>query len=169
EPLELARTGAGFGDVYLSPLHGALIASVAANHGLWHAPILFERDLASAPDPERVLSEERARALTGMMEETVTHGTARRFFRLRELRGAVGKTGSLADRNPFRDYSWFVGFAPKDDPRIAVAAVVVNEPRWRIRAPWLAREAMRLGLDAVGAGRLASVSAARSAPARRSP
>jgi len=172
EPLELARTGAGFGDVYLSPLHGALIASVAANHGLWRSPILFERDLVVAPEPERVLSEERAQALTAMMEETVTHGTARRFFRLRELRGAVGKTGSLADRNPFRDYSWFVGFAPKEAPKVAVAAVVVNEPRWRIRAPWLAREAMRLGLDAVGrsgAGRLASVSEARSVPARRSP
>lgn len=167
EPLELARTGAGFGDVFLSPLHGALIASVAANHGLWRAPILLERDLAAAPDPERILSEERAAELTGMMEATVTHGTARRFFRLRELRGAVGKTGSLADRNPFRDYSWFVGFAPKDDPRIAVAAVVVNAPRWRIRAPWLAREAMRLGLDAVGRSgerRLAAVSEARSAP-----
>jgi cell division protein FtsI/penicillin-binding protein 2 len=170
EPLELARTGAGFGDVFLSPLHGALIASVAANGGLWHVPILYERDLATAPDPERVLSEERAAALTSMMEETVTHGTARRFFRLRELRGAVGKTGSLADRNPFRDYSWFVGFAPREAPRVAVAAVVVNEPRWRIRAPWLAREAMRLGLEAMGApGRLASVSEARSAPARRSP
>ena len=172
EPLELARTGAGFGDVFLSPLHGALIASVAANGGLWRAPILFERDLATAPDPERVLSEERAAALTGMMQETVTHGTARRFFRLRELRGAVGKTGSLADRNPFRDYSWFVGFAPRDAPRVAVAAVVVNEPRWRIRAPWLAREAMRLGLEAVGkdgSSRLAAVNGARSAPARRSP
>jgi penicillin-binding protein A len=150
DPLELARTGAGFGDVFLSPLHGALIAAVAANHGLWRAPIILEKDLATAPDPERILSEDRAAALTAMMEETVTHGTARRFFRLRELRGAVGKTGSLADRNPFRDYSWFVGFAPKDAPRIAVAAVVVNEPRWRIRAPWLAREAMRLGLDATG-------------------
>jgi cell division protein FtsI/penicillin-binding protein 2 len=169
EPLELARTGAGFGDVFLSPLHGALIASVAANRGLWRAPILLERDLDSAPDPERILSEERAAALTEMMEETVTHGTARRFFRLRELRGAVGKTGSLADRNPFRDYSWFVGFAPKDNPRIAVAAVVVNEPRWRIRAPWLAREAMRLGLDALGEHRLAAVSAARSAPGQRTP
>ncbi|HET9035783.1 MAG TPA: penicillin-binding transpeptidase domain-containing protein [Myxococcaceae bacterium] len=172
EPLELARTGAGFGDVFLSPLHGALIASVAANGGLWRAPILFERDLAEAPDPERILSEERAAALTAMMEETVTHGTARRFFRLRELRGAVGKTGSLADRNPFRDYSWFVGFAPREAPRVAVAAVVVNEPRWRIRAPWLAREAMRLGLEAVGgsgAGRLASISEGRSAPGRRSP
>ncbi len=164
EPLALAQTGAGFGDVFLSPLHGALIASVAANHGLWRAPILFERDVATAPDPERILSEERAAALTGMMEETVTHGTARRFFHLRELRGAVGKTGSLADRNPFRDYSWFVGFAPRESPRVAVAAVVVNEPRWRIRAPWLAREAMRLGLEAVGRNgerRLASVSGAR--------
>ncbi|HTS79465.1 MAG TPA: penicillin-binding transpeptidase domain-containing protein [Myxococcaceae bacterium] len=172
EPLELARTGAGFGDVFLSPLHGALIASVAANGGLWRAPILFERDLATSPEPERILPEERAATLTAMMQETVTHGTARKFFRLRELRGAVGKTGSLADRNPFRDYSWFVGFAPRENPRVAVAAVVVNEPRWRIRAPWLAREAMRLGLDALGASserRLAAVSAGRSAPAPRSP
>src|SRR5262249_7612213 len=90
EPLELARTGAGFVAGFLSPLHGALIASGAANHGMWRAPILLERDLESAPDPERILSEERASALTGMMEETVTHGPARRFFRLRELRGAVG-------------------------------------------------------------------------------
>ena len=58
----------------------------------------------------------------------------------------MGKTGSLADKRPFRDYSWFVGFAPRDAPRVAVAAVVVNEARWRIRAPWLAREALRLGL-----------------------
>jgi peptidoglycan glycosyltransferase len=150
DALGLAQTGAGFGDVYLSPLHGALIAAVAANGGMWRSPVLFERDLAQAADPERVLSEERASALTQMMEETVTHGTARRFFRLPELRGAVGKTGSLADRQPFRDYSWFVGFAPKDSPRVAVAAVVVNEARWRIRAPWLAREAMRLALSAEG-------------------
>src|SRR5690606_22421406 len=38
----LAETGAGFGDVYLSPLHGALIASTIANGGIWKDPILFE-------------------------------------------------------------------------------------------------------------------------------
>ena len=114
DALGLAQTGAGFGDVFLSPLHGALIAALAANGGLWRPPVLFERDLASAGEPERVLSPEHAAELTGMMEETVTHGTARRVFRLAELRGAVGKTGSLADKRPFRDYSWFVGFAPRD-------------------------------------------------------
>src|SRR5439155_17908816 len=41
------------------------------------------------------------------------------------------------------DYSWFVGFAPADDPKIAVAAVVVNGLKWRIHAPYVAREAFR--------------------------
>ena len=60
--------------------------------------------------------------------------------------GAVGKTGSLADKKPFRDYTWFVGYAPKENPQVAVAALIVNDYVWRIRAPWLAREAMRLYL-----------------------
>jgi peptidoglycan glycosyltransferase len=152
DPLGLATTGAGFGDVYLSPLHGAMLASVAANRGLWRPPVLFEDQVDAAPPTERVLSEEQATALVRMMEETVTHGTARRFFRGSTLRTAVGKTGSLADKPPlpYRDYTWFVGFAPRDNPRVAVAAVVVNDLRWRVHAPWLAGEALRLVLQGAG-------------------
>jgi peptidoglycan glycosyltransferase len=149
DALGLATTGAGFGDVYLSPLHGAMLASVAANRGLWRPPVLFEDQVDLAAPTERVLSSEQATALVRMMEETVTHGTARRFFRGSSLRTAVGKTGSLADKPPlpYRDYTWFVGFAPRDAPRVAVAAVVVNDLRWRIHAPWLAGEALRLVLQ----------------------
>jgi len=152
DALGLATTGAGFGDVYLSPLHGAMLASVAANRGLWRAPVLFEDQVDPASVPERALSEEQATALVRMMEETVTHGTARRFFRGPTLRTAVGKTGSLADKPPlpYRDYTWFVGFAPRDTPRVAVAAVVVNDVLWRIHAPWLAGEALRLVLQGAG-------------------
>ncbi len=148
DPLGLASAGSGFGDVYLSPLHGAGIAAAVASGGLWHAPLLLETD-AQAPQPERIISEDNARQLTEMLEQTVSAGTARRVFRQRGFRvpGAVGKTGSLADRKPFRDYSWFIGFAPKWNPQIAVAAVVVNEAKWRIRATWLGREAMRLYLE----------------------
>jgi cell division protein FtsI/penicillin-binding protein 2 len=148
ETFPLALTGAGFGDIYLSPLHGAALAAVAANQGRWQAPVLFEGEPSSASFPEQVIPEAVAAQLQTMMEETITDGTARRVFRERGLGipGAVGKTGSLADKTPYRDYSWFVGFAPKENPRIAVAAVVVNEPRWRIRATWLGREAMRLFL-----------------------
>jgi penicillin-binding protein A len=149
EEFELAETGAGFGDVYLSPLHGAALAAASAT-GVWRDPVLFEPSPDAPPPPaEQVLSPEVQRALAGMLEQTVTNGTARRIFRERAFRveGAVGKTGTLADKNPFRDYSWFVGFAPKDNPRVAVAAVIVNDPLWRIRATWLGREAMRLALE----------------------
>ncbi|MCY1077438.1 penicillin-binding transpeptidase domain-containing protein [Archangium lansingense] len=157
DEFRFAQTGAGFGDVYLSPLHGALLAAVAANGGVWRDPVLFEPGADAQPQPpEQVLSPEVARDLATLMEATVTKGTARRIFRERGMRvpGAVGKTGTLADRNPFRDYSWFVGFAPKDNPKVAVAAVIVNEPIWHIRATWLGREAMRLGLARLPPGAL---------------
>jgi cell division protein FtsI/penicillin-binding protein 2 len=149
DALGLATAGSGFGDVYLSPLHGAAIASAIAAQGLWRAPILFEDDVQRSAEPERIISESNARLLASMLEETVRVGTARRTFHERGFRvvDAVGKTGSLADRRPFRDYSWFIGYAPKADPQIAVSAVVVNGPKWRIRATWLAREAMRLYLQ----------------------
>ncbi|MCP3143305.1 penicillin-binding transpeptidase domain-containing protein [Pyxidicoccus xibeiensis] len=155
EAFGLANTGAGFGDVYLSPLHGALVASVAANDGRWVDPVLVEPETGALlpPEGEAVLTPEAAKDLTAMLEETVTRGTARGVFRERGFRveNAVGKTGTLADREPFRDYSWFVGFAPRDNPRVAVAAVIVNDPKWRIRGTWLGREALRLGLERVPA------------------
>jgi peptidoglycan glycosyltransferase len=154
DPMGLASTGAGFGDVYLSPLHAAALAGTVANGGIWPRPVLWEREAAQPHEPERVIPAGQASALADMMEETVTDGTARRIFRQRgfQVKGAVGKTGSLADKRPFRDYSWFVGFAPKEKPQVAVGAVIVNEPLWRIRGTWLGREAMRLALAAQGAG-----------------
>ena len=83
-----------------------------------------------------------------MMKLTVSEGTARSSFRERQgwALGDIevaGKTGSLDDRKPFKDYSWFVGFAPADNPKIAVAAVVVNGLKWRMHAPFVAREALK--------------------------
>ncbi len=148
ETFELAATGAGFGDVYLSPLHGAALASALANRGLWRAPVLFESEVAKVA-PERVLAPKDASALVKMLEKTVTEGTGRRIFHERHvaLPDAAGKTGSLSDKRPFRDYSWFMGFSPVESPKVAVAAVVVNDPYWRIRGTWLGKEAMRLYLE----------------------
>ncbi|WP_373691571.1 penicillin-binding transpeptidase domain-containing protein [Hyalangium versicolor] len=162
----LANAGAGFGDVFLSPLHGAALAAASAT-GVWRDPVLFEPGPGvQPPEGEQVLTPEVQRALADMLEETVTHGTARRIFRERAFRvpGAVGKTGTLADKNPFRDYSWFVGFAPKDHPRVAVAAIVANDPLWRIRGTWLGREAMRLALERLPAPPPQNV-AVKTAPA----
>ncbi len=159
DTFELAVTGAGFGDAYLSPLHGALLAATVANGGQWVAPRLFEDEPQSPV--QRVMTAEQASQLAQMMEQTVTMGTARRIFRERGMHvpQAVGKTGSLADKTPFRDYSWFVGFAPREAPVIAVAAVIVNDPHWRIRGTWLGREALRLGLESLQKQRAATPTA----------
>lgn len=143
-----ANTAAGFGEVFLSPLHGALLAAAVGNKGLWTNPVLFEGE---APKSHRALDEKIAARLSDMMETCVTEGTARRAFReggryALPVR-AAGKTGSLANKTPFRDFSWFIGFAPKEDPKIAVAAVIVNGPKWRIRAPYIVRETMRAYLE----------------------
>ncbi|MHB8416737.1 MAG: penicillin-binding transpeptidase domain-containing protein [Myxococcales bacterium] len=140
---EFAETAAGFGDVKLTPLHGAALAAAIGNDGVLAPPHLVEGD---APvETERLLPAPMARTLTEMMALTVRQGTAHKAFRSRAARAldAAGKTGSLASRKPYRDYSWFVGFAPSLGPRIAVAAVVVNGLRWRVHASTLASAAMQ--------------------------
>jgi cell division protein FtsI/penicillin-binding protein 2 len=158
ERLELARTAAGFWHTHMSPLHAALIASTIANDGVMPRPILVDRVLdaggrplfAASPSAYRnVISRATARTVGHMMTETVAHGTSRSAFFdphgkpfLPNIKVA-GKTGSLSSDQPYRAYSWWIGFAPEESPQIAVAALIVNTPKWRIKASYLAREALR--------------------------
>lgn len=152
ETFEFATTAAGFHQgVRLTPLHGALLTAAVANNGnMPHAHLVEAIDGVEVepPAPRHVLDPAVARELALMMERTVKDGTARTAFleRRRAVMDGIrvaGKTGSLFERDPFRDASWFVGYAPMEDPRIAVAAVVVNEEIWHVRAPYVAREALR--------------------------
>jgi cell division protein FtsI/penicillin-binding protein 2 len=147
--LDFAKSAAGFGQVKLSPMHAALIAAAVGNGGVAMEPSLLED--AEPTGSMRLLKPETAAALRDMMKLTVSQGTATSSFRERHrfVLGDIevaGKTGSLANHLPraqFKDYSWFVGVAPADDPKIAVAAMVVNGLKWRMHAPFVAREALK--------------------------
>lgn len=158
ERLEFARTAAGFWHSRLSPFHGALLAATVANLGMMPKVSMVDRVVGPsgqalqrfAPEGFRqVIPAATARRLTQMMTTTVESGTARgAFFDERGnafLPGieVAAKTGSLSDAQPYRAYSWWVGFAPADNPKIALAALVVNSPKWRIKSSYLAREALR--------------------------
>ncbi len=158
ERLERARAAAGFWHSHLSPLHGALLAATIANDGTMPRASMVDRVIDRRG---RVVHEHRAapfrsvvgrltaRSLNRMMRLTVTRGTARRTFHDPQGRpflpgiAVAGKTGTLSSERPFRGYTWWVGFAPADRPTIAVAALVVNRPEWRIKASFVAREALR--------------------------
>ena len=156
DPFGFANAAAGFGDVKLSALHGAVLASIVANGGVMVPPQLVDAVRAGADSdvhggmpelakPVRVVDASVARALGKMMRDTVAEGTGRKAFsaspRLQVM--AAGKTGSLTDYQTGLETTWFIGYAPADHPEIAVATVVVNTSKWNVRAPLAAKEALR--------------------------
>lgn len=175
EQLGFARTAAGFWNTTLSPIHAAWLSAAIARGGEPVRPVLVT-DIVddgkvqwSAPmglTQKRVMKSETARAITAMMDTTVTDGTSYRAFHDAKGRSflpgvsVAGKTGTLTDPSTQRLYTWFTGFAPskplaipteatKDgheptQPRkIAFSVLVVNEPKWTIKANVLAREVLR--------------------------
>ncbi|MBI5575920.1 MAG: hypothetical protein HY896_06100 [Deltaproteobacteria bacterium] len=152
----LARTGAGFGEVYVSPLHMAMIMSAIGNSGRMPQPILIEHvaDKDGAPlfqaEPANwrdTVNPETADTLLRMMVKTIEIGTSRRTFGtpestplLQDMQVA-GKTGSLSGWSPRMHFEWFAGVAPVDDPELAVAALVVNDSRWKIKGSYVGKEA----------------------------
>ena len=157
ESYELARCGAGFGEVTLNPLHGALIAASVANGGVMMRPYLIEKIHgqngetlyeAQAAEWARPISAKTAQDLNLMMRRTVEDGTASRIFQrygknLLKKMTVSGKTGSLSGPNPPGLYDWFVGFAPAEDPQIAFAAMAINHQRSKFRGVFLAQEALK--------------------------
>lgn len=143
DPFAFANAAAGFGDVKISAMHGAMIAAAVAQDGLLVPPRLD--DTADASAARRAMPAEVARAIKRMMVDTVAEGTARRSFSQapRLAMTAGGKTGSLADYTTGLETSWFVGFAPADRPAVAVATMVINTPVWHVKAPAVAKEALR--------------------------
>jgi penicillin-binding protein A len=159
DPVEFARTAAGFWNTSLSPLAGASLAQTVASGGVTLGPRLVRRiergseTLWKAPDrPQilrRALQAATAHEVTQMMLQTVSNGSAYKTFhdakRNAFLPGipVAGKTGTLSRHKENRHYTWFVGFAPADAPEVAVSALVVNTPQWHIKGPDLARDVLR--------------------------
>jgi peptidoglycan glycosyltransferase len=128
---ELGVSSIGQQDVQLTPMQAAMIASAVANKGRLMKPYLVSQvqapDLTviDKTDPEEMsqaVSPEVAGQLTEMMTSVVNNGTGKRA-RIDGVQVA-GKTGTA--ENAGQDHSWFVGFAPADNPKIAVAVFVRN-------------------------------------------
>jgi cell division protein FtsI/penicillin-binding protein 2 len=160
DDLGFARTAAGFWNSTLSPVHGLLIASAVAKSGRGLRPSLVDtirdpqgrvvyRAPATPTYTHRVMGSATARALRGMMETTVSQGTAREVFLDRGGRPYLpniriaAKTGTLTRARTREFFTWFVGFAPANNPQIAFATVVVDDPAWHTKAPTFTRELLR--------------------------
>ncbi len=160
---KLGKLGSGLDGLMITPLHAAQLAGTLAHGRLlephWLAAAYDAHGaalgVASAPRERVVLSEQLADQLRGLLEETTERGTARRAFRPRGrplLPGitVAGKTGSLNGTNPPGRYEWFAGVAPANAPRIAVATVLVQGPRWWTSGSQLAAQVFRAAFCPAG-------------------
>lgn len=172
EPVEFARTSAGFWHTTLSPLAAVGIAQTIASDGVTLQPrivskVIDKGQVAWEDDGKpkvlrRAIQAPTAKEVAKMMGHTVTDGSARAAFHDNKGHaylpgvGVAGKTGTLAKSESEQTYTWFVGFAPADQPEVAVATLVVNTPTWHIKAPDLARDALRAYFSRTGRAGIAA-------------
>ncbi|MFH1861065.1 MAG: penicillin-binding transpeptidase domain-containing protein [bacterium] len=155
ETYDIAASGAGFGDINMSPLHGALIAASIANKGQIMKPTLVKQIVNTegrvlvTPNAQVMrtpITPETAEIIKTMMIQTV-HGEGNAHKAFYDRRGnpyipgikIAGKTGSLSCKSQPKNCTWFVGFAPADNPEIAIAVLIVNHDTWRAKACTITR------------------------------
>ena len=120
----------GQGEILSTPLQLANMSALIANRGHYYTPhVVRERKGAALEERFSTRHEsEIERAYFDVtvdgMADAVTRGTCR-AINLAPFVEVCGKTGTA--ENPHGDdHSLFIGFAPKDDPQVAIAVIVEN-------------------------------------------
>ena len=113
----------GQGEILVTPLQLANQAATIANNGYYISPHLNKNDSMLSHRHELDIEQEYFDILKVGMHRVMVYGTGRHYA-VDSLHMA-GKTGTV--QNPHgRDHAIFIGFAPVEDPKIAVAVVVEN-------------------------------------------
>jgi peptidoglycan glycosyltransferase len=132
DAVDLGRVAIGQGGLLATPLQMANVAAAVANDGTLMKPTLtdrvVDRDGRTVDDIEpetesRVMQESTAREVGDMMAGVVREGTG--TAAALEGISVAGKTGT-AERDIARGINtpWFIGFAPREQPKIAIAVTI---------------------------------------------
>ncbi len=125
------QTSIGQGDTSVSPLHINMVTMAIANDGLIMKPYIVDEITDAkglllkkyhSSKYRRIMSADDAEFLTGLMKAVVEEGTASALKN--DSYTAAGKTGSAEYNNNGDSHAWFTGFAPCEDPEIAVTVMV---------------------------------------------
>jgi penicillin-binding protein A len=135
-PIDIGRVAIGQERLFVTPLQMAEVAATVANGGKLMRPQLWSRVI----DPDGrtvkrmnptvqsvVMKPETATQLNEMMQNVVNDGTAAGVFPSSlQVAGKTGtaELGSGREACSLPNQAWFIGFAPANDPKIAVAATI---------------------------------------------
>jgi peptidoglycan glycosyltransferase len=132
---DIGRIGIGQGGLLVTPLQMAMVAAAVANGGTLMKPHFTDRVVdqdgrtVKTIDPavyQHVMKPSTAAALSQMMRRVVEEGTGQPA----QLGGisVAGKTGtaSIGATGSGLTEPWFIGFAPANNPKVAVAVTVAQ-------------------------------------------
>jgi penicillin-binding protein A len=131
---DIGRIGIGQGGLLVTPLQMAMVASAVANGGKLMEPRLTSKvvnvdgQTVRTIDPtvmSQVMSPQTASAVNLMMRNVVDEGTGTPA-KLGSGIAFAGKTGtaSIGATGSGLTQPWFIGFAPADNPKVAVAVTI---------------------------------------------
>ncbi len=144
DPVDLARVAIGQERLLATPLQMAMVAAAVANEGKLMKPQIWSRvvdpdgRVVKKLDPSQFsepVSAKTAEELTTAMEGVVSEGTGTNAA----IPGipVAGKTGTAetpgnaaCGGGENENQAWFIGFAPANDPKIALAASVECTPEF---------------------------------------
>jgi penicillin-binding protein A len=149
-PPQVAFSAIGQYSDAVTPLQMAMVAAAVGNGGRMMQPYLVSRTLApdlstlSTTSPHslgQAVRPDVAAELTQMMESVVTGGTGTAA----QIPGisVAGKTGTAENVPGQPTHAWFIGFAPAQNPQVAVAVLVEHGGIGGQTAAPIARQVMQ--------------------------
>lgn len=122
----------GQGEIEMTPLQMANLAALVANRGKYYPPH-FRKATRNHPTDAWVMEGydlihtgidvRHVETVMDAMQNVVTTGTGRRAYL--EGYGVCGKTGTVENSHG-EDHATFIGFAPRENPTIAIAVIIEN-------------------------------------------
>jgi peptidoglycan glycosyltransferase len=162
DPVELANASYGQGETLVTPIEMALVAAAIANHGVLMEPHIVTsltgtKSGTQSIQPRRwrdIVSPIVADEITQAMQRAVEGSLGRQFTSGAKVPGVptAGKSGTAQLGGSGEPNSWFIGFAPANAPRVAIAIVVEHGGRGGARAAPMAGDLMALALKTLGGG-----------------
>jgi penicillin-binding protein A len=149
--VELANAAYGQAEVLVTPLQMALVAATIANDGTLMRPHLVLESTGKAGTTTvgpsavgQVVAPGIAHEIAAAMRLAVNGDLGKGFTAGAAVRGMVvaGKSGT-AELGSGQPHSWFIGFAPYDNPQVAIAVLVEHSGGGSVKASPIAGELLR--------------------------
>lgn len=149
----IAQSGIGQASVLASPMEMALLTSTIANDGVMMKPYLVSQVVSSKGSVKKdtkpqalaqVITPEIAKTMKEYMRGVVSEGTGGRAAVAGiDVSGKTGTADHYDEGKNAPPHSWFIGFAPYDNSKIAVAVIVEDGGQGGIAAAAIAAKVIK--------------------------